>query len=86
MRTHTTSTLKTLILNDMDPSKHTMTKQEIDTWIQMIPGIFGDMVKYHLMIRCKQSFEKLADRKGVVRYDDKKMAIHKTMYEFMNWN
>ncbi|TCD02717.1 hypothetical protein [Pedobacter psychroterrae] len=45
MRTHTTSTLKALILNDMDPSKHTMTKQEIDTWIQMIPGIFGDMVK-----------------------------------------
>jgi hypothetical protein len=43
MRTHTTLTLRTLILNDMDPLKHTMTKNEVSIWMETLPVIGREM-------------------------------------------
>jgi len=43
MRTHTTYTLRTLILNDMNEEKHKMTRQEIGTWTAMLPEITKEM-------------------------------------------
>jgi hypothetical protein len=43
MRTHTTLTLRTLILNDMDPAKHAMTKNEASIWMETLPVICKEM-------------------------------------------
>lgn len=43
MRTHTTLTLRTLILNDMNSVKHTMTKNEISIWMETLPVICKEM-------------------------------------------
>ena len=43
MRTHTTLTLRNLILNDMDPAKHQMNQQDINVWIETFPLITADM-------------------------------------------
>lgn len=43
MRTHTTLTLRTLILNDMNPVKHAMTKNEISIWMETLPVICKEM-------------------------------------------
>jgi hypothetical protein len=43
MRTHTTLTLRRLIVNDMDVNNCTLNKQQIDVWIQTLPEITGEM-------------------------------------------
>lgn len=43
MRTHTTLTLRNLIVNDMDVSNGLLSKQQISVWIQTLPEITGEM-------------------------------------------
>nr|WP_121272642.1 hypothetical protein [Pedobacter schmidteae] len=43
MRTHTTLTLRTLIVNDMDADKHKLTKQEISVWLGSLPDITREL-------------------------------------------
>ncbi|TKC62500.1 hypothetical protein FBD94_09815 [Pedobacter hiemivivus] len=43
MRTHTTHTLRTLIVNDMDIKKCTLNKQQINTWVETLPEITAEM-------------------------------------------
>lgn len=43
MKTHTTFTLRTLILNDMNVDKHQLTAQEIGVWLRALPDITKEM-------------------------------------------
>ena len=43
METHTTLTLRNLIMNDMHPDKHQMSQQDISIWIETLPLIKDDM-------------------------------------------
>ncbi|WP_316814089.1 hypothetical protein [Pedobacter heparinus] len=43
MRTHTTKTLRELVLTDMDPEKYQMSQHEIGVWLQTIPEITKEM-------------------------------------------
>lgn len=43
MRTHTTLTLRNLILNDMDVEKHKLTKQQISVWMETLPEITREL-------------------------------------------
>lgn len=43
MRTHTTLTLRNLIVNDMDVSNGTLSKQQISIWIETLPEITREM-------------------------------------------
>jgi hypothetical protein len=46
MRTHTTLTLRNLILHDMDPGKCQMSQHEIEIWKQTLPMVRDEMFKY----------------------------------------
>ncbi|MBB5437716.1 hypothetical protein HDC92_001390 [Pedobacter sp. AK017] len=46
MRTHTTLTLRKLIVNDMDLRKYEMTQQEINVWIETLPRVAEEMLKH----------------------------------------
>lgn len=61
MRTHTTLTLRTLIVNDMDATKHQMTRQEINVWTELLPQIAAEMFK-HMNFLTNSIFQK-----GLVR-------------------
>lgn len=43
MKTHTTLTLRTLVLNDMNIEKHKLTKQEISVWAGVLPDVTKEM-------------------------------------------
>lgn len=43
MRTHTTLTLRTLIIEKMDPAKYTLSAHEAGVWIETIPDITREM-------------------------------------------
>lgn len=45
MRTHTTLTLRKLILHEMDAEKNQMTQQEIRVWIETLPDVAAEMFK-----------------------------------------
>jgi len=46
MRTHTTLTLRTLILQEMNIAKRQLSQHEIDVWKQALPEIREEMFKY----------------------------------------
>lgn len=64
MRTHTTLTLRTLILNDMDPMKHEMTKNEVSIWMETLPVIGREMFD-HIGFFVNSIFQKSLVKKQI---------------------
>lgn len=64
MRTHTTLTLRTLIVNDMDATKHQMTGQEINVWTELLPQIAAEMFK-HMSFLTNSIFQKSLVRRQI---------------------
>ncbi|WP_285060269.1 hypothetical protein [Pedobacter ginsengisoli] len=73
MRTHTTLTLRTLILNDMNPVKHTMTKNEISIWMETLPVICKEMFD-HIGFFVNSIFQKGLVKKQIEQI--RKECIH----------
>ncbi|MEJ7556657.1 MAG: hypothetical protein WKF66_00010 [Pedobacter sp.] len=46
MRTHSTITLRTLVLHDMNQEKHTMTVAEINNWVNIMPDITAEQLEH----------------------------------------
>jgi hypothetical protein len=46
MRTHSTITLRTLVLHDMNQEKHAITLAEIDNWINIMPDITAEQLEH----------------------------------------